>query len=166
MLSTLIRYDGWFLIFIATLIVAFQIFRKKGYKATEGMSIMFMSLGGLGIALWVLWNLLIFGDPLFFAFGPFSAHSQQEQLLAAGNLPTKGDILLSIKMYLYALFFNSYTLPAILGLFGGISLWFNKKININARIATLALIAPFIFNILALYLGHSVLFIQGISGDT
>ena len=30
----------------------------------------------------------------------------------------------------------------------------------------MALLAPFIFNILALYLGHSVLFIQGISGNT
>lgn len=166
MFSTLIRYDGWFLFLVATLIVAFQVFRKKGYKATEGMALMFMSLGGIGIILWVLWNLLIFGDPLYFAFGPFSAHAQQEQLLEAGNLPTKGNILLSIKIYLYALFFNSYTLPALFGLFGGFSLWFNKKININIRIATLALIAPFIFNIIALYLGHSVLFIQGISGET
>ena len=45
-------------------------------------------------------------------------------------------------------------------------MWLDKRINSGVRIATLALIAPFFFNILALYLGHSVLFIQGIGGNT
>ena len=44
-------------------------------------------------------------------------------------------------------------------------LW-NKRENMSIKIASLALIAPLLFNILALYLGHSVLFIQGISGNT
>ena len=44
--------------------------------------------------------------------------------------------------------------------------WLNKKINSSVRIASTALLAPFLFNIIALYLGHSVLFIQGISGNT
>lgn len=166
MFSTLIRYDGWFLIFYATLIVAFLSFRKRGYKAMEGTAIMFMTLGGVGILLWVVWNTLIFGDPLYFAFGPFSAHAQQQQLLDAGDLPTKGNLLLSAKVYLYALFYNSYTIPALLGLGGAILLWINKKVDLNVRIASSALLAPLMFNILALYLGHSVLFVQGISGDT
>jgi len=34
------------------------------------------------------------------------------------------------------------------------------------RVASTVLMAPFLFNVLALYLGHSVLYIQGISGDT
>lgn len=166
MLSTLIRYDGWFLIFYSTVVVALLSFKKKGYKAMEGQTLMFMTLGGVGIFLWLVWNLLIFNDPLYFAFGPFSAHAQQQQLLEAGDLPTKGNMLLSAKVYMYALFYNSYTVPAILGLVGAFALWFNKKLDLNARIASTALIAPLLFNILALYLGHSVLFVQGISGDT
>jgi hypothetical protein len=166
MLSTLIRYDGWFLIFFTTLIVAFEVFRKKGYRAMEGMVIMFTTLGGLGIFLWVMWNALIFKDPFFFAFGEFSAHAQQEQLEAAGELATKGNLLLSIKVYLYALMYNSYAFISALGFLGGIALMINKKISTSIKIASLALVAPLIFNILALVLGHSVLFIQGISGDT
>ncbi len=166
MLSTLVRYDGWFLLFFATLIVAWTTFRKKGFRATEGTIILFCTLGGLGVVLWLIWNLLIFKDPLYFAFGPFSAHAQQEQLLEAGDLLTKGDLLLSLKVYIYALLYNSYTVPALLALVGAIMLWFDKKIKKPVRIASLALLAPLIFNIIALYLGHSVLFLQGISGNT
>ncbi len=166
MLSTLIRYDGWFLIFYSTIVVAFLAFRKTGYKGMEGIAILFATLGGVGIFLWVIWNLLIFGDPLYFAFGPFSAHAQQSQLLAAGELPTKGNLLLSIKVYVYAFFYNSYTLPAIFGLIGAFALWFNREVSSRVKIASTALMAPFMFNVLALYLGHSVLFVQGISGNT
>lgn len=166
MLSTLVRYDGWFLAFIATAIVAFIVVRKKGYKAMEGTSIMFMSMAGVGIFLWFIWNLLIFGDPLYFALGPFSAYAQQAQLLAAGDLPTKGNLLLSAKIYLYALFYNSYTLPVFFGLLGTFALWINKRVASAIKVTSLALLAPLTFNILALFLGHSVLFVQGISGDT
>ncbi len=166
MLATLIRYDGWFLLFFATLIVVFETYRKKGFKAIEGTAVLYMSMGGLGIFLWLVWNLLIFKDPLYFAFGPFSAHSQQTQLEAAGDLPTKGNLILSTKMYLYALFYNSYTIPAILGFFGVIAVWFSKRINLSIKVTLMTLVAPLLFNVIALYLGHSVLFIQGISGTS
>jgi len=166
MLSTLIRYDGWFLIAFATLLIAIETFRKKGYKETEGKIILFATLGGLGIGLWVLWNLLIFNDPLYFAFGPFSAHAQQDILESAGDLPTKGNLLLSIKIYLYALVYNSIAFNVFIGVIGAIFLLFDKKLLTTVRVVSLALIAPLLFNVLALYLGHSVLFIQGISGNT
>lgn len=166
MLSTLVRYDGWLLLIFATLIIAFNVLRKKGYKTAEGNVILFLTLAGFGIALWFLWNLLIFKDPLYFIFGPFSAHAQQRQLLEAGNLATKGNIWLSIKIYVYSLFYNSYTFTVLLGLAGAIALWFDKRFSSEVRIATSALIAPFVFNVLALFLGFSVLFIQGISGNT
>ncbi len=42
----------------------------------------------------------------------------------------------------------------------------DKKLPRQVRAATTALIAPLAFNIIALFFGHSVLFIQGLSGDT
>lgn len=166
MLSTLIRYDGWFLFLFAGLLIIIETFRKKGYKTMEGTIILFSTLAGVGIFLWFVWNALIFKDPLYFAFGPFSAHAQQQQLEAAGVLATKRDIFLSLKVYLYALLYNSYAFTALVGAAGAIFIWFDKKIAANIKIISLSLLAPLIFNIIALYLGHSVLFIQGISGDT
>lgn len=166
MLSTLVRYDGWFLLLVSTLIVVGYSWYKKGLKAAEGALFFYCSMAALGIVLWVLWNLVIFGDPLYFAFGEFSAHAQQAQLDQAGVLVTKGNWLQSIKMYTYALFYNSYGWVVLGGLIGLVTWWTDHKQTLETKLVALALLAPLFFNILALYLGHSVLFIQGISGDT
>lgn len=166
MLSTMVRYDGWFLVIFATALIALEVFRKRGYKTTEGVIILFCTLAGFGIFLWFLWNLLIFKDPLYFAFGPYSAHTQQEQLAIAGNLATKGNLLFSIRVYLYSIAYNCNTFISILGALGLIVLWFDRKIKTSLKIAATALLAPLIFNILSLYMGQSVLFIQGLSGNT
>lgn len=166
MLSTLVRYDGWFLLGVVVALVAFNLISEKGYKEAEGKVILFVTLGFFGIFLWFLWNILIFGDPLYFVFGPFSAHAQQEQIYQAGELFTKGNLYLSVKAYLYALFYNTYTVVALLGAGGAYLLWRDSKINKGVRISSLALIAPLGFNILALYFGHSVLFVRGVMGDT
>lgn len=166
MMATLTRYDGWFLLAYAAALVGIQSIRTVGIKKVEGVLLLFLTLGGFGIVLWLLWNLLIFKDPLYFAFGPFSAHAQQEQLNQAGVLATKGNWLLSLKVYGYALFYNTYTIPTLLAVIGAIVLFFDKTLSVALRTSTTALLAPFFFNVLALYLGFSVLFIQGISGDT
>jgi len=166
MLATLIRYEGWFLLMYATGLIGLHTFRKKGYGATEGTIILFCTLGGLGIVLWLVWNQLIFKDALYFAFGPFSAHAQQQQLEQAGVLATKGNLWLSLKIYFYALVYNSGAFTAFIGFIGAILLWTDKRLPLHLRIASTALTAPYIFNVLALYLGHSVLFIQGLSGNT
>lgn len=180
MLSTLARYDGWFTFAFITAILFLQTFLSDRisfklssikeliirYKKAEGLLILFCTLGGFGIFLWLLWNLLIFGDPLFFAFGPYSAHSQQLQLEGSGNLITKYNLWISIKTYFYALFFNSNTFLTILGFLGTLLFWLDKKYSLNVKLAATALWGPLLFNIIALYMGHSVLFIQGINGDT
>ena len=77
MMASLIRYDGWFLLVFSMLLIAVEVFRRKGYKVSEGVILFFATLAGFGIFLWVLWNLLIFKDPLYFIFGPYSAYIQQ-----------------------------------------------------------------------------------------
>ncbi len=176
LLSSLTRYDGWFLFLFAELLIVAVILVKgniiknrdnisKLYQKTKGKVIMFATLSGFGIALWFLWNLLIFKDPFYFVFGPFSAHTQQQQLLEAGELDSKYNLVLSTKLYLYALVYNSYIYTALLGLFGFMAVWISK-IKKEVKIMFLSLLAPLFFNIIALFLGHSVLFVQGISGNT
>jgi hypothetical protein len=167
MLSTLTRYDGWFLLAWAGLLVILHTLKgKKDIQKTEGMFILFGTLAGFGIVLWLVWNLVIFKDPLYFIFGPFSAKAQQDQLSQDGVLMTKHNLWLSIKFYLYALVYNMGAFHVILGVVGAIALWFDKKFSKEVRTATTALLVPLFFNVLALFMGHSVLFIQGLSGDT
>ncbi len=166
MLASLVRYDGWFLLLVIAGILVLLNFKKGNFKKIEGILVLFGTLAFAGVFAWFLWNFLIFKDPLYFAFGPFSAHAQQDQLNSAGVLLTKGNLLLSIKIYIYALFYNSYSFNVILALIGSIYLFVTKSLTLRVKIAVLALFAPLAFNVLALYLGHSVLFIQGISGNT
>ncbi len=166
MLASLIRYDGWFLLAYASVLVIYKMLKTKGLKAAEGTFVFFATLAAFGVFLWLLWNLLIFKDPFYFALGEFSAKAQQDQLESAGVLATKNNLLLSTKIYLYALFYNSYTIPAIFAMFGAVILWTDKKMKSGLKIVTTALFAPLAFNIIALYMGHSVLFVQGISGNT
>jgi len=166
MLSTLIRYDGWFLFVFSSLLIGLWTLRKKGYKASEAIVILFATLAGIGIVAWVIWNTLIFKDPLYFIFGPYSAFAQQEQLSKAGVLITKGDLLTSLKVYFYGVAYNSNTFVFFLGVLGSIIFWLDKKNSGAVKVAAAVLYAPFIFNVLALYLGQSVLFIQGLSGNT
>lgn len=172
MLSTLIRYDGWFLFFYTAMLVILKGAQlsgwnmKKSLNRSEGMFVLFCTLAGFGIFCWVVWNWAIFKDPLYFAFGEFSAHAQQSQLEEAGVLQTKHNLWLSAKMYWFALAYNSITSTVLLGIAGAVTLWTDKNMSSNRKIALTALLAPLMFNILALYLGHSVLFIQGISGNS
>lgn len=166
MLSTLIRYEGWFLFVFSSFLIIVQLFWKKGYKTTEGVIIFFSTLAAFGIFLWLIWNQLIFKDVFYFALGPYSARAQQLQMEQAGNLMTKGNLWLSLKFYLYALIYNSGAFTAILGLLGIIALWLDNNLTKNIKITSTVLFAPLLFNVQALYLGHSVLFIQGISGNT
>ena len=128
-MASLVRYYGWFLLGFATAVVAILMFIKRGYRVSEGLSVMFVTMGGFGIFLWVVWNLVIFGDPLYFILGPFSAHAQQLVMEEAGALPTKYNLLLSSQVYLYSVLYNSVTTTAILGFLGGIILWFDKNIK-------------------------------------
>ena len=162
-LATLVRYDGWFLLIICSALIFYRGWRRFSYRTAEGLTLLFATSGGFGIVIWLLWNLAIFKDPLYFIFGPFSAYSQQTQMSAAGVLETKHNLLLSFRVYMYALLYTSYVLPVIFGTVGAILLWTQKKLAYTTRLASTALLTPLIFNVLALYLGHSVLFVPDIS---
>src|SRR3990167_7161931 len=116
MLATLIRYDGWFLFLLGGGLVILKSFLKQGYKAAEGKALFYATLAGFGIVLWLLWNLLIFKDQLYFVFGPYAAYAQQTQLESAGVLQTKYNAPLSALIYLYALAYNSNAFYLILAM--------------------------------------------------
>lgn len=174
MLATLVRYDGWFLLGVTGLLVLRHSWVtgknlntwKERFSRMEGITVLFSTLAIVGVVGWFVWNLLIFKDPLYFMLGEFSAHAQQLVMESAGALPTKHDLLLSIKVYFYSFFYSSYTYPSILAIFAYIVMWRDKSISLEDRYASLALWAPLAFNIIALYLGFSVIYVQGISGDT
>lgn len=162
MLMTLTRYDGWFMLpFLA--IAVFIITNKKSSKSrAEGNTILFLTIGSLGITLWFAYNFLIFKNPFYFAFGEFSAKSQQNYILAAGELVTKSNMWLSFKTYLFAMIDNIGILTLASGIAGWACYYIYNK-SLSARLFALTFTSVVFFNILSLFLGFSVLFIPEVT---
>lgn len=157
----LTRYDGWFVV-ICELGIIFlcELFssRKNRYRIV-GSLIVFALPFIYGIVLWLLWNKLIFGNFLYFALGDYSAHAQQSSLAASGGLITKHNILLSLLAYCYAVLDNVGFIPIMLGIVGGIGFFIqrNRLSIIQKSLLFLFLVSPVMFNIVALFIGFSIL---------
>lgn len=158
-LSTLTRYDGWFL-FLCSIPVVFLIsIREKNYKYAEGRTIMFMALSGLGIILWFIYNQLIFGSATYFMSSEFSARAQQIIWEKLGKLPAKGNIFLALWTYIRTIIYNTGLLPFLLSIFGLIFFFFTKRSIVMKISFVLLLFIPFIFHTVSLYIGHSIIWI-------
>lgn len=161
--QVLTRYDGWFVVILESVLVSTVCYLsfKDTLKAIIGKLFLFYFPVGFGVFLWLLWGLLIFNDPFFFAFGEYSARAQQNTIEAsAGSLITKGSLFYSLKAYWFAVVHNVGHLPLIFSLYGIGVFFITKSKMVVPRLKyaiLLFLLAPIIFNILALFLGFSIL---------
>ena len=73
--------------------------KKKSLIQIIANQILFGFLGGFGIVLWLIWNKIIFGDPLFFQHGPYSAQSQQIGFIRAHLLYPYHNLWAAIYAY-------------------------------------------------------------------
>jgi len=161
-LQVVSRYDGWFVVgILGILLFCYEaVIKRKSLGETLGKLILYGLPVGLGVGIWFLWNALIFGNPLFFVFGPYSAHAQQQTIEGATKLITKGEIGTSIAAYAYAIRDNVGIYASLLSLAGaGVFLFLRKtSLSMGIKILVLALLlSPIIFNVLALFLGFSIL---------
>jgi hypothetical protein len=160
-LATLSRYDGWFL-FVTFLIclVAIDLRERRPFKQLRDHLLLFGSLGGFGVVLWFLWNLMIFHDPLYFQHGPYSSQAQQDLVLQSGDLTTYHNLWEAFRHFLFAS--AETTGPMVLALaVGGLVVLLARE-RLSARmLGALPFAAPFAFYVVALYLGQAVLFVPG-----
>lgn len=154
--AILTRYDGWFLFGFLAIAVPLISYLKSGGKSAEANFILFASLGFFGAALWIGWNWLIFGDPLYFINGPFSAKTQQDALLREGRLLTANNMSFSIYTYLLAIQHNMSAIIMALGGIGFFAALLSKK-EFIIKIALFGFFIPVLFNIVSLYMGQSVI---------
>lgn len=157
-LCSMTRYDGWFLFLAASVIVFVSTLIKKGYKNAEGNLIVFVTLAGLGIILWLMYNQIIFGKATYFMSSEFSARGQQEIWESIGMLPTKGNLILSTAVYSLSVIYNNGIISSILSLLGLFYLLISKKFR-NSRLIIFVIIIPFLFHVISLFVGHSILWL-------
>jgi hypothetical protein len=163
-LASLTRYEGWSLIpLYVVLIIAVSLKSGYGYRRTEGLTLAFLSLASFGVIMWIIWCWVIFGDPLYFIFGEYSAHQCQVKLHEAGLLPTKGNLPLCISQYLLASARNSGELIYLIFIASLIAFILKRRLTMSSSPAYL-LLFPALFHITSLYLGHTALLVPKMSG--
>lgn len=156
LLSTLIRYDGWFLFFSLLGLIPLWATMNYSWKKAEGETFLFASIGGLGIILWILWNWSIFGEPLYFIFGEYSAYAQQRVLSSVGQLPTEKNLYNATLYYFWGVIENNGAWLV----FSSLAAMFAVPFLIHSKKylpVVLVLLTPFAFNIIALFIGQSAM---------
>ncbi len=153
----LTRYDGWFVagVQLAILLIFDLAHRKLEFQNVLGRSLLYGFPIFIAGSLWLLYNYLIFGSPLYFALGSYSAKAQQASQFNSTGIITMHDWVISSKAYGLLIGDNIGYLLTTLAVIGlGIFLYRAKQLPALARWLIAGLfIAPIVFNILALYLG-------------
>ncbi len=160
-LATLARYDGWALLIAAFCCIALVGWMKRQKLLhIQANLFIFGILGSLGIGLWLLWNKLIFGDPLYFQKGLYSSQAQQHLELVSGKLFSYHNLWQSIRFYTID---ASQTIGMILFIlaFVGVILVVLKYKFKPVTLAALLFLTPFPFYIAALYGGQAIIWVPG-----
>ncbi len=132
--------------------------KHNRWSRIEGNLIIFGSLGGLGIVLWFLWCAFIFGDPLYFQRGPFSAQAQQKELISAHLLYTYHDPLQSIRYYMIDCIDTLGPVLFTLCILAIIVFVLHRRFTPEA-LAALAFLIPVPFYVFSLYTGQASLYL-------
>lgn len=149
--GTLIRYENWFLGLALVPILGLAAARRYGYKQAEAWVVLYSLLAFAGCAAWVLYNTVIFHDPLLSFF-----YGQKDHKYYANTpgylLPARHHAVMALKMYgLTVVDTVGWAIIAVAVLGFVLYLW-REHLRINALPAYVTLL-PFGFYWVVLYLG-------------
>jgi len=157
--ASLIRYDGWFLAVTIAAVVGFLAFLKGGYRMMEGNFLLYATPAFLGMAGWILYQLIILGSPFAFAIGEGSGSFYLKSAEASGLAHTKYHLLNSFLTYSWTIIDNVGLIAVAVIFFGLIYLLLlGRKLSIFIPVIILS--SPIAFNIVSLFIGQSVLFTE------
>ena len=157
--ASLSRYEGWVLLFAAAgLVFVWSRLEPHQVKEPQANVLLYLVLGGYGIVLWIIYNAVIFHNPLYFIESSNSAQSQQHTLANAGQLSTKGHLLTSSLTYGWTVIDVVGPIVAGIGFLCVVLLCLRRYPGRRRILAVLFLLAsPIVFNVVALWSGQSAL---------
>ena len=155
--ATLTRYEGWALLAATVLVVgAWARLHDRRQHSPQANVVLFAIIGSYGIGLWILYNLIIFHDPLYFLHSPYSAQAINETL--AQHAGTKGDAWTSFLTYGWTIIDILGAPVLIAGAVSSITLLAIRHPDRKRTIFTLALLGvPVLFEFVCLYLGQTTI---------
>lgn len=159
-IGTLTRYDAWFVAAVVGLLVLFNelLIKKQESRSALGYFLLYLTPIAFGVLVWLGWNLLVFGDPLYAFTGPYSAHAQQAAIESSSGLITKNNLMMSSRAYFISIIRNVGLIVTIIGTIGWLLYVVTAPGNRRQIIfGLIGLSSIIIFNVLALFMGFSIL---------
>src|SRR6266516_615368 len=158
-LATLSRFDGWgLLLALLVLIVVLGWSKRQHLAQIEGTLIVFVTLAGLGIGLWFLWDGVIFGDPLYFHHYLYSSAANE-------GFYTYHNLLQSIIAYMLTSIETVGPILFVLGAIAVVVFVFRCRLAPD-MFGAMAFLTPFVFYILLFYFGQDTIYLPGNTSHT
>lgn len=83
--ACLTRYDGWFLTAAISVAAAIKVARSADKLALRRALVKFLLIAVAAPVVWLVYNAVIYGDPLEFSRGPYSAKAIEERTATSGR---------------------------------------------------------------------------------
>jgi len=154
------RYDGWFYAVACAILVAITVaLRSHNAQRMEGYTLAYGVVPAYAMGLWLLYNWIYFGDPLSFQRSAFSAAFAQIDFEAKGLLPTKHNLIMSLSVYNWDVVDVNGWVITLLGI-AGIAVYIAVTRFKYDSIVTYSFLSVYVFNVLALYLAQSIIYVD------
>ncbi|GGC95675.1 hypothetical protein GCM10011512_23390 [Tersicoccus solisilvae] len=155
--AVLSRYEGWALVLTGTVVVAVITWRRaRTVRETVTMAVAFAALPAAAVLWWLAYNWGVYGNPLEFMFGQYSAYAQQSGISTSGLLTTKGNLGLTLWTYHWSLLETAGTAVLVAALAGAVVAAFRWRLGTETLLLAVAGSA-WAFSLVSLYLGQTAI---------
>jgi Dolichyl-phosphate-mannose-protein mannosyltransferase len=162
--GSLIRYENWVIAIALVPILAYAGWRHRGYVLAEAWTILYGLLAFAGCAAWILYNLVIFHDPLLSFFYGQSSHTYYANFPDSA-LPARNHPWLAFEMYGYTVVGTVGWILAAMALLGLILFIWRVRLRLTLLPIYLTLV-PFGFYWLVLYRGVNTVSLPEFGGGS
>lgn len=149
--ATLIRYENWVLAIALVPIIVYVAWRRQGYLLAEAWTILYGLLAFAGFAAWIVYNAVIFHDPLLSFFYGDRSHTYFANTPGI-FLPAHDHALVALTMYGLTVADTVGWAIVPLALLGLIVFVWRTRLR-RTTLAVYLTLVPFAFYWLALYRG-------------
>jgi len=154
--ATLTRYEGWALLVGAIgVVLVWSLSADRKNKAPEANVAVFTFIGAYGIVLWLLYNLIIFGNAFYFLSSAYSAQAINES--HAKFAGTKGHIVQSLLTYGWDVVGVVGPIVLIAGGVSALGALFIRHERRRTMMVLLLLSVPILFEVVSLYEGQTTI---------
>ncbi|HEU4668541.1 MAG TPA: glycosyltransferase family 39 protein [Arthrobacter sp.] len=155
--AVLSRYEGWALVLTGTVFVLVAELRRSGrWREAATMAAGYATVPAAAVLWWLSYNWALYGNPLEFMFGQYSAYAQQKNITDGGLLPTKGNLGLTLWTFHWSLVETVGVAALAAAACGAVIVVFRRGLA-NSTLLVAVTGSAYAFALASLYLGQTAI---------